>query len=266
MTTLASLPMYDAPTEAREAFWRGLRRRLIAAGFEDAPEALSEPDDLDAHWRAPDLLLSQTCGRPFATTLQSAVTPLATPHYDAPGCDGPLYRSVFIVRSDDPAQTFADLRGRRAAYNGRDSHSGFSRLFEAASALAPDGAFFGEAIHTGAHRRSMALVADDGADVAAIDCVTCALAAQERPETVARLKTLAWSPPSPGLPLVTAASRSADEIERLRSALAAAFADPALAAACAALRFTGLSVLPATVYAPLRDVAAVADAAFERQN
>lgn len=174
--SLVSYPMYAAAPGAVDGFWQGLRGHLLEAGFGDVEAGLSQPDDLMAHWMAPDLLLSQTCGYPLTHALAGRVQLVGTPCYDAPGCAGPLYSSVFVVRAGDPARQLADLRGRRVAFNSRDSQSGANCLREAVSPLAEDGRFFSRAIESGAHRRSLRLVQDEDADIAAVDCVTYALA------------------------------------------------------------------------------------------
>lgn len=260
MSVIAALPMYDAPPEALDTFWRGLRLHLAEAGFDDLPETLAQPDDLDAHWRAADLLLSQTCGYPFSTTLRAEVTLVATPHYAAPGCDGPFYRSAFVVRADDPAETVEDLRGRRAAFNDVASQSGYNALRAMAAPLARDGRFFGEVFATGAHSASLALVAEGRADIAAIDCVTFALAARDRPETVAPLRVLAWSEPSLGLPLITSKRLDADALQRLRAAVFAAFRDPELESARRQTLLSGVSVPPESAYDVCREAEATARA------
>lgn len=86
---LASLPMYCEP-EVRavtERWWAGLAGHLRTQGVHEVPDALTWPDDYHGHWRAPGLLFSQTCGYPFVNVLGRAVKLVATPSYDAPGCE-----------------------------------------------------------------------------------------------------------------------------------------------------------------------------------
>ena len=65
-------------------------------------------------WRAPDLLLSQTCGYPLVTALQSDVRVLAVPEFELPGCAGPSYCSAILVPQEG-ARSLEDLRGTVAA-------------------------------------------------------------------------------------------------------------------------------------------------------
>jgi ABC-type phosphate/phosphonate transport system substrate-binding protein len=94
----------------------------------------------------------------------------------------------------------------------------------------------------------MAAVAARRAEVCAIDCVSYAIAARHRPSLTAALRELAVSPQLPALPYVTSPRRDADEVRRLRAALFAALADPALAAALEAIFLAGAEVLPAGAY------------------
>lgn len=249
MTRTVAFPMYPVPPEAAAAFWTGLRRHMMAAGLSDLPDDPVVQDDLRAHWRDPDLLLTQTCGYPFATELAGRVQLVATPCYEAAGCDGPGYTSFVAVRQDDPARAIGDLRGRRAAANERGSQSGWNALRALVAPLAEDGRFFGAVIFTGAHLRSMVAVRRGEADVAAVDCVTFALAARDQPEATHGLRILCRTAPGvPGLPLITGAATPPADVERLRDALRAAAADPALSDARAGMLLRGFAVLPPEAY------------------
>ena len=174
---LAALAMYDLPELAGEtdAWWRGLRRHLESAGFSQVPESLDRRLSPHAQWRAADLLLAQTCGYPLTHAYDGALALLATPCYDAPGCTGSSYSSAVVVAAASKAGSIADLRGAVAAYNAADSFSGHLALRSLVAPLSQHGRFFGRTVETGAHVRSMELVAGGEADIAAIDCVTHAL-------------------------------------------------------------------------------------------
>jgi ABC-type phosphate/phosphonate transport system substrate-binding protein len=256
---LVSLPMYDLPelTAATDAWWQGLRRHFERAGLRDLPEQLTRPADPETHWLQDRPLFSQTCGYPLTHALQGRATLLGTPRYSAPGCAGATYVSWLVVRADDPAQQLADLRGRRVAFNSRDSQSGCNTLRAMAAPLAERGRFFGDAIASGAHRRSLALVRDGAADAAAVDCVSFALIARAASAEVAGLRVLAATPAAPNLPYITAMPVHA---AALQAGLAAAFADPALAPVRHALLLEGCDFLPLSCYdvIPAMEAAAVA--------
>jgi ABC-type phosphate/phosphonate transport system substrate-binding protein len=248
--SVASLAMYDLPdvTAATDAWWAGLARAMRHEGIEDVPDALRRDDDVKPAWQAPDLLFSQTCGYPLMHEFAGKLRVVATPCFDCPGCDGPRYRSLIIVRADDPAKNLNDMRGRIAAANGPESQSGYSALRSAVAPLARSGKFFSDVIISGGHDNSMALVADSTADVCAVDCVTHALLSRHRPRSVANLRVLGSTVDAPGLPYVTRANASDDLLRRLRAALFAALDDPSLAAARETLLIAGAEVLPEHAY------------------
>jgi ABC-type phosphate/phosphonate transport system substrate-binding protein len=156
--------------------------------------------------------------------------------------------SWVVIRRDDPAEGFADLRGRRPAFNGRDSQSGYNVLRSLAAPLAADGRFFAAGVESGAHRKSIAMVAAGKADVATIDCVSFALIARVAPGEVASLRVLCASAAAPALPYVTAASTDEATVERLRAGIQAACADPALADVRRMLMIEGCEILPVSCY------------------
>ncbi len=142
---IANLAMYDLPevAAANDAFWAGMARALAREGLEGAPTVLTRGVDLSELWRSPELLFSQTCGYPLVHAFKNALKPVATPVYDAAGCEGPNYVSLIVVRSGDSLRGLADLRGRTAAVNYATSQSGYSALRASVADLARDGRFFG---------------------------------------------------------------------------------------------------------------------------
>ena len=222
MSAVASLGMYDAPAlqAANDSLWAQVVLRLRRLGFPAAPDRLERGRPLEEVWRDPDLLLAQTCGYPLATILHRRVRLVCTPVYSAPGCDGPLHRAAVLVRIDDPALTMADLRGGRCAVNDPGSNTGCNLLRRLIADVAGGGAFLGAPpLVTGAHRESLAAVAEGRADFAALDCVTLAHLARDTPEAVRGTRILRWTGLTPGLPLVTGANTPPDRVPVLRQAL-----------------------------------------------
>lgn len=238
--------MYDlqAVRWANDALWSVLADALQAAGI-PAPPALDRRPDHAAIWTEPGLLLSQTCGYPYATRLRGRVRLVATPVYRAEGCEGPRYRSVLLVREDDPARDLAGLRGRRVALNAEDSQSGYNALRAAVAPLANKGRFFAGTVTTGAHKASIRAVAEGEADLCAVDCVTWGLIRHHEPAAVAGLRRLGWTAAAPGLPLITNLD---GPVAALRAALRSALVEPALASARAALLLEGYEVLEDGAY------------------
>ncbi|MFE0756723.1 phosphate/phosphite/phosphonate ABC transporter substrate-binding protein [Inquilinus sp. NPDC058860] len=236
----ASLPMYDLPEIrwATDALWAAVAARLSAAGVAAAPVLARDPA-LHELWTDPALLLSQTCGNPYVRHYHDRLRLVATPRYAAPGCDGPRYRSLLVVRTDAPGEDLADFRGAVCAVNEWGSLSGWVAL----AAALPEPRFFRAALVTSAHADSMAAVAAGEADIAAIDCVTYALLQRHRPAATAGLRVIGRTALAPGLPFVTRRDTADATVEALRSALRDALADPALAEARAALLIEGIEIL-----------------------
>ena len=243
----AELPMYDLPElhSATDAWWSGIARAFRREGIEQVPDRLTREQPIEGR---PDLLLSQVCGSNMAGEGREQFAYVATPCYTAPGCGGPLYRSVIVVPASCPAQTLEELRGSRCAINSYKSHSGCNSLRASLAPLAKGGQFFTSVTASGSHALSLALLASGQADVAAIDCITYALLARHRPQVLEDTRTIAQTPAAPVGPYVTRASASNDLMARLRSGLAQAVHDSGLAAARADLLLDGFEILPVENY------------------
>lgn len=245
MNRIAALPMYNV-TPALAAEWRALLGDVLQAV--DPHARIVDPgDDLHALWRRPDLLVSQTCGYPLMSGLHEHVQLIATPLFDAPGCTDADYSSVLITRSDAPFDTLEACRDARAAYNQDDSNSGMNVLRHAVAPLARGGRFFSEVNRTGSHLGSLRAVAEDRADIAAIDCVTFAFVRDDMPELARQVREIGWTAASPGLPLIAANTVPLAVIETLRAALNEAVA--AQPERAARLRLKGFASLPLSDYA-----------------
>ena len=234
---LASLPMYDWPEirPATNAWWKGISRH---AGVE---ASLSRLTDYTAAWASPDLGFSQTCGYPFTHEFKGKLGYVATPHYAAAGCEGPLYCSIILARSHVPVQ---DFRGMRAAVNGIDSMSGMLALKAVVAPHASSGRFFSGTVISGSHRQSMERVQSGEADVCAIDSVCFELARRYAPDLLEGLVEVARSPHVPGLPYVT----NVRDAAMWQHALAAAFEDPELELPRQTLLLKDFSILPLSAY------------------
>lgn len=216
----------------------GLRQR----GWADPMHVVSPPGALMDFWRAPDLLLSQTCGYPLVTELQSDVRVLAAPEFELPGCDGPNYCSAILVPQDG-ARSLEGLRGSVGAINQAHSHSGMNALRHTIAPLARDGHFFSEVVVSGGHMASMAMLQRGQAAVAAVDCATLELAARHAPDAVAGLRILQYSQAAPGLPLITSCALSDAQVADLRdSVLALPDVAPALLQQLSIRRFQGMGL------------------------
>lgn len=250
---ISGLPMYDLPElrAATDAWWSGLARAMRREGIEDVPDALTRDLHTEAIWRCENLLLSQTCGYNMIDGWSSRLSYVATPCYAAPGCEGPLYSSVIVVRADSPAQTVSDLCGLRCVINGYGSHSGCNALRATVAPLARDGRFFGSVLVSGGHGTSVSMLQSDEADVAAIDCITYTLMARVRPGLAEHLRVIGRTVSAPVGPYVSGRAQSGDLLARLRNGLAEAMLDPHLADAREDLLLRGIEVLPVERYAEI---------------
>ena len=248
---------------ATRAWWAGLARGFAAAGLDGVPETLTPRGNTTDHWRDRRLLISQACGRNYVRELAGHVRLVATPCYAAPGCDGPLYRSLLLGGADSELEPADDLSSARAAINGFDSHSGWIALCAAVSATggAPD--FAGIRV-TGSHAASMEAVRRGEADLCAVDCVTFALLERHAPDRVAGLKFLGRTPAAPGLPYITSAETGAAELSRLRDGLSRALEAPDLASVRDSLFIERCEVLADSAYDRVRDLAREIDRTDEK--
>jgi ABC-type phosphate/phosphonate transport system substrate-binding protein len=243
---IASLPMYDFPAlqDAHDALWTALNCQMIAAGMTETPRRLTRHLGHFEVWRHPLLLFGQGCEYPLAESLADSIRLIATPRYTAPGCEGASYRSAILVRKKDSAESLADLRNRRCAINEVDSNSGMNLLRASIAALANGARFFKSVVFSGSHFRSVEMVTEGEADVAAVDCVSLAHFQRLSPSAVANLRILDWTASSPSLPFITAAATSDTTLQTLRSSLATVLTDPRLASVRERLFLDGVDVAP----------------------
>ncbi|KVL08319.1 phosphate/phosphite/phosphonate ABC transporter substrate-binding protein [Burkholderia sp. MSMB1826] len=224
---IAVLPMYNV-TPRHTTLWRALLRDALD-GFAKAggPAGVALPDapfdDLQALWRRDDLLLSQTCGYPYRMLgLRDTVRLIATPVFDAPGCDGARYSSVLVVSARahaGGATTLAACRGLRAAFNGEDSHSGMSAFRHAIAPHARDGRFFGSVTPFGSHLNVLRALASGEADCAAIDCVTFAYVRDALPGLLTDIRIVGATASAPGLPFIASRALADTQVGALQDAL-----------------------------------------------
>ena len=256
---LASLPMYTLPEieDSVSAWWRGVARHMRAAGISHAPDILTQPDSVMDNWTDKNLVFSQTCGFPLVYLLGEQARMIATPIYDAPGSDGPNYRSMIIVPDDLDVSTFADLQHMDAAVNAWDSQSGFNAfraLVASNTAKKTDEKFFARTIITGSHEGSMNAVRTRTAHCACIDGVTLALFQRYRPDALGGVRILCETDWAPGLPFITHGDASDDELQALRDGLFAALADPELAPLADKQLLKGAAVLELSDYRKISDM------------
>jgi ABC-type phosphate/phosphonate transport system substrate-binding protein len=204
-----------------------------ASGQIIAPDpATLPPNEIHLHtlWTHPQLLFAQTCWGPMELGLEGRVRLVGQPSYDAfEGGEGELYSSAIVMRKADrrsdtqaavsaqPAIPLGLIQGKRFAYNGLDSMSGIIALSRDLIAMGAGLEIFRERIETGAHRASVAAVAEGRADVCAIDCRTWAMV--KRFKDVSRLEVVGWTGKRLGLPFITAIGTPEDVVGKLKAVL-----------------------------------------------
>ena len=249
MTGPVSLPMYDWPEvrEATDGLWQAIQRELTKRGI-NAPPALERREHPETLWTTPSLLLSQTCGYPYATMLADRVTLVGTPAHAVTGAAPGRYFSVLVARKGEPPRDTGELAQKRFAFNMRQSQSGFAAP---ARLLAGRGhASLPEPLETGAHRASICAVAEARADWAAIDAVAWELARRHEP-AAEDLSVFATTPETPALPLITA-SGNAGRAGKIANAVEAAIRSLDREVRDA-LFVTGLARFTQADYAPLSE-------------
>jgi phosphonate transport system substrate-binding protein len=156
-----------------------------------------------------------------------SIVPLAAPVITGERYGGrPIYYSDVIVRADSSFESFADLRGASWAYNDERSQSGYGVTLYHLFKLGETEGYFGEVVRTGAHRRSIRMVAAGEIDASAIDSHVLAVELREHPELATRLRIVGALGPSTIQPVVAAARLPEELRSGVRDALLGMGADP----------------------------------------
>ena len=137
----------------------------------------------------------------------------------APG--EPVYFSELVVRRDDPAESFLDLRGRSWAYNDPCSLSGYYNLLKKLAEIGEDVRFFSRARCSGSHLKSMEMVVRGEVDAAIIDSNVLRIKLRSAPEFGERLRVIETWGPFPIQPIVLRRGLHPNLGEGLRATLLA---------------------------------------------
>ena len=130
----------------------------------------------------------------------------------------PVYFSELVVRSDSPASSFLDLRGRSWAYNDPCSLSGYYNLLKKLAEI-EDGKFFGRTYCSGSHLNSMEMVVRGEVDAAIIDSNVLRIKLRSAPELGERLRVIETWGPFPIQPVVFRSGLRSGLKSRLRASL-----------------------------------------------
>ncbi len=234
---IAALPMYDRPetAAANDRLWSLVREHLGGG-----PKQLVRDGDLWDIWRAPDLMLAQTCSLPFRARLAGQVTIVGSPEYRLGFCPPGYYRSVIVAhksRQDAPIKDFDDAH---LAYNEPLSQSGWAAPWQH---FKDRNLRIGKRSATGSHRNSAQMVANGRADFAAIDALSWRMMCDYDLFT-SDLVEIDITSATPALPFIT--SKQRDPVP-LRHALNSAISNLSPLDS-AVLGLKGLIELPETAY------------------
>lgn len=211
----SDLSMYLAPARVLQAQHAWLERILEILGERRGQKQIV---DLAAHWRSPDLLLSQTCGYPFVTSLRGKVRLVGRPSYELTHSSGGDHCSVLLCRADSAMTDLAGFQGSHGLINARDSNSGMNLLRHTLAGISDRG-FFSTLTFTGSHRESMRRLKAGEGDLASIDSVTYDYLARDHSAEIDGLRILVRSARSPCLPYITSIGQTAADAVSIRNAM-----------------------------------------------
>ena len=252
--SIASLGMYDDPLirSANDELWQVWRDSIarLSSRSIKPPATLNRDMPLAEQWAHKDLFLSQTCGFPYITKYRDQVRLVATPRYSHPGCDGHCYSS-FVITRKNTSGSLLDYRDKTLAANSADSLSGLIALELMLGQSGINAPFFSQCLFSGAHLKSMRMVAANNADLCCIDAVTWALNCRLEPQLADELQIIAQTPSLPGLPLITGQGRNTIFVESLRQAISGSVSEASAADALGKLGITGFDIVDDHEYATI---------------
>ncbi len=225
------LDMYLAPPS--EAAFAVLGERMKAVLEENGV-------DLDGAFAA-GFAAGHVCGITFATAPEGRYRYLATMVADSPELPAGYYDSLLITSARGGLSSPADFdpARHRAVINEPRSFSG--NLTFAAHMQAAHGISLGDVMRSGAHLKSIAMVASGEADLAAIDRVSF---------------SLARTASHPGIAFVADAGLPDPVVRKLRATIMEFRDDSAWPELQAILGVADITVLDPQNYAPMASVAA----------
>jgi phosphonate transport system substrate-binding protein len=212
------------PVYERLAGWLG-RRLGEPAALLDAPEAERLRMLYDGR-----IHVGFLCGLPYVRSREApdpALELLCAPVMAHPRYGGrAVYFTDVIVRRDSGLVAFADLRGRRYAYNDQGSSSGYAIPRDHLLRLGETRGYFGEVVEAGSHQASIRLVRDGVVDASGIDSTVLELEMAQHPEIGPALRVVESIGPYPIPPVVVSARLPTGAKARLRAAFLAMHDDP----------------------------------------
>jgi ABC-type phosphate/phosphonate transport system substrate-binding protein len=244
---IANARMYCVSAAASEA-WRELlarvaRRARLPVQVIDYPA----PAPLSELWARADKAAVFMCGLPYSRA-QPPPYLLAVPVPSPAEFGGhALYWSEFVVRADSAHRSLSDTFGQRIAFTSTESQSGFAAPLQYLRQAGGRRPLFLEVIAPQiTPQGALTAVAENRADVAAIDSYSLTLLRRFAPELVARIRVVARTESRPIPPLV-----ASGPMEPLARAFVEAHEDPTLHLVMEDLRLSRFVLPDPHSYAPL---------------
>lgn len=173
----------------------------------------------DPLMRQDQLDVAFICGLPFVQLKQSQLQALVAPVMQASRYQNrPIYFSDIIVNADSNLWSFDDLTGKTFCYNDPGSNSGYNLVLHRLT-QSGHSSFFGKAMQSGSHQRSIKLVVEGRADCSAIDSTVLEQELRDAPELSKYLRIIESIGPCPMPPIVAAKHLDSQLINDLQSAL-----------------------------------------------
>jgi phosphonate transport system substrate-binding protein len=146
------------------------------------------------------------CGLPYSQRVdrpQANIALLAAPIMQGARYAGrPCYFSDVVVHQNSPYQSLADLRGATWAYNEPGSLSGYAVTCYYLTKMGQKAGFFGRAVASGAHKKSLQMILDRQVDGSAIDSTVLEWELARRPSIRQQIRIIDSLGPNPIPPWV----------------------------------------------------------------
>ncbi len=171
----------------------------------------------------------------------------------------PVYFSDVIVRAESNLKSFADLRGKRWAYNEPHSQSGYNITRYHLAKIGEANSYFGAVLDAGAHLTAIEMVLNNEIDASAIDSTVLELAYEADPTLKTQLRIIDTLGPSPIPPWIVSRKLSPDVREAIRCAFLQMHQTPAGRAILRDSQMLKMAAVTDADYDPIRHMAQLAD-------
>ena len=148
--------------------------------------------------------------------------------------------------------SFEDLAGARWAINEPGSWSGHHLFRASLFERGLDLGYVGEIVESGAHSKSMRMIANNLADFATIDHGVFDYVAEREPDLMQKIRVIGRVGPSPSPPFVAHRSVPPDVRTEIKAALLGLSSDPEFRASVAPHHLTDLVAVDDQNYDPIR--------------